>query len=43
MRTFEEFCQLYNYDEESDESKIAFEAYRRQIAEMETLELVCSE
>jgi len=42
MRTFEEFCQQYGY-EESDESKIAFEAYRRQIAEMETLELVCSE
>ncbi len=40
MRTFEEFCQMYDYDEESDESKIAFEVYRRKIDELEALELV---
>ena len=40
MRTFEEFCHLYDYDEESEESKIAFDAYSRKIDELETLELV---
>jgi len=40
MKTFDEFCQQYGYDEESAESKIAFEAYSRKIAAVENLELI---
>jgi len=40
MRTFEEFCRQYDYDEKSDESKIAFAAYIKKIDEMESLKLV---
>ena len=40
MKTFEEFCRQYGYDEKIDESKIAFGEYIKKIAEVENLALI---